>query len=707
LSKIFKMHRLLFFIITLVFFQISFGQTGSKSIKIKGQKTYTFDPTHIPEGFYPQLINLEAPKPNGDSYQSFLLRQKQKTRSLYPIREGQRQTHAGGGADPLVTWGNGTYKTLVNGIKLVLPGGLPNDNSMAISNDGIMVLGVNSYIYAHDVTKDSAVFKDFVIYLASFAGGGNNNYYDPKLIYDPKADRFILIFLKNSMPESSRIFMAFSTTNDPRDPWNVYSLPGNPLNNNRWTDYPAISISEDELFITANLIIPNVSWQVGFDGSIIWQVNKQQGFAGDTAIQSKLHYDIRYNGKYTRNIHPVRGAYGINPANYFLSNRNFDLSNDTIFVMELEGTLQDADQTLTVRMGKSKTPYGMPPNGRQQDHDPGDSTSGLQTNDARVLGAFVKNNEIQFVGNTVNPNTGLAAVYHGFIAFPDTTPFIRGTIIGDSKLDLGYPNIAFAGNEPCDVESMIGFDFTSPTDFAGVGVLYYDNDGTYSKLLRMKNGENYVDRLGGTPYERWGDYFGIQRKFDEPGVVFSTGFYGTKLKKNSTWMNRIESPDTTMMVLNTQFEPGDKDCNGTATVTPIGGMAPYSFIWSNDAGNGINQNAKICKNDSVFVTVMDRRGCTLLDTIFWDAPRVIDQPVVMPNPFDDRVTVLFNLQNGGAIHAELFDMKGSKVGEIIEANANAGLNELSFTTMSLPKGNYIIRIRQGENLVFTDKVTKQ
>ena len=58
--------------------------------------------------------------------------------------------------------------------------------------------------------------------------------------------------------------------------------------NNRWTDFPAISITDDELFITGNLIIPNVSWQIGFDGSVIWQVKKQDGYNNADSLTTKL-----------------------------------------------------------------------------------------------------------------------------------------------------------------------------------------------------------------------------------------------------------------------------------------------------------------------------------------------------------------------------------------------------------------------------------
>ena len=78
------------------------------------------------------------------------------------------------------------------------------------------------------------------------------------------------------------------------------------------------------------MIIPGVSWQVGFDGSVIWHLDKFAGFNGGD-INATVYTQIRHQGKFTRNLHAVRGHDNIADKLYFLSNRNFDLQNDTIF----------------------------------------------------------------------------------------------------------------------------------------------------------------------------------------------------------------------------------------------------------------------------------------------------------------------------------------------------------------------------------------
>jgi len=536
-------------------FSLSLSTLSAQSYKTNNftiTKVGVVYPANIQAGFNAIIKNVEAPSPDGDSYKSFLMRQKIKGRKLYPRKAMGNYKTTEFANDPVVGRQDKMYRIHPNGSVNTVVGGIPNDNSMAISNGGILIAGINSSIWAYDYNTDSTVFPFQIISLKKMSGDNTigGNYYDPKLIYDPLADRFILTFLKGNTPSSSKIFLCFSSTNNPNDPWYVYSLPGNPLNNNRWTDYPAVSLTEKDFFVTGNLIIPGVSWQIGFDGSLIWQVNKEDGYNNAATLSTTLFSQIKHNGQYTRNVHPVRGAEGIAETQYFLSNRNFDLTNDTIFVMHLTGDQDDPNNKLIVDYGVTDTPYGFPPNGQQSDTDTTDPTSGLQTNDARVLGAFSLNNNIQFVANTVNPATGLAAIYHGFILNPHSEPHITGTILGHNIRDFGYPNIAFTGNQICEAQAIIGFDFTSVADHPGVAVMFFDNDSNYSAMKILKQGENYVDRHS-DGYERWGDYFGIQRKFNQPGAVYTTGYYGLSSRANATWFSEVFSPDTNALPVST------------------------------------------------------------------------------------------------------------------------------------------------------------
>lgn len=693
-------------IAAMLLFSLAKAQTTYQTQTIKSGKVEIIKPREATADFNAQLINLEAPTPNGTSYKSFLMRQKIKTRQQFPQKPGTISANKTSAMQPIVGRGTSTYRTLLNNTTDYV-GGIPCDNSLAVSNDGIVLSAVNAAVWAYNTNTDTTHFAKHVVALSSIGGGSfNDNNYDPKLIYDNDKDRFILVYLQNSTPSNSRVKVCFSSTNDPADPWYSYTLPGNPLNNNRWTDFPTISFTDDELFLTVNLIDATApTWQTGFDGSVIWQMDKNQGFAGDSVLTNRLWSDIRHNGKYTRNLHPVQGIDGAAKKAYFLSNRNFDITNDTVFVLELTGNQYDPNTALLVKAVTTNLPYGMPPNGRQADTDLSDPTKGLQTNDARALGAITNGDWIQYVANTINPATGFSGIYHGFITDPSGQTSITGTIIGHPTRDYGYPNIAWTGDENCDIEAMIGFDFASPTDFPGVGAIYFGNDSSYSNPVDLKTGENYTDRHNDS-YERWGDYFGMQRKYNEPKTVWVSGYFGTSKKQNSTWVAEVFSPDTNNMRVAIAQEGSALFCTGQLIVSAQGGVQPYVYSFNGQAFSSLNTIANICEGQSITVVVQDARGCEFVDSIVFKKTISPVQPNAFPNPFADRMVVQFVLEQDQNVTAIISDEAGRLVAVLIDQPAKRGHNEIIFNMSPLANGNYILRLEGSAGFEMKQKILK-
>lgn len=698
-NKMLGMRSLLFFLsLSLLSFSV-YAQNFNKSA-FNIEKKRTVNPREIVPDFNPTITHLEAPNPDGNSSKSYLLQQKRASRDYFKnfkpessnlILKTNEQIGVGTTFIP-------TRWTPI-GTSFPLYGGIPSDNTLAVSNDDIVMVSMNSLVYAHDLKEDTAVFENYQINLRSFVGGSMNSfYYDPKLIYDPVEDRFVLVLLKDNTPASSEVIVCFSTTSDPRDPWNIYSLPGNPLNNNRWTDFPAISLTHDKLYFTGNLIVPDEPWQTGFDGSVIWEMDKTAGFSGESSLNATLYDDIKYNDTFIRNLHTVQGGDGNANTLFLLSNRNFDVQNDTIFFLEL------TDGNLYIEPLITDVPYGVPPNARQVDTDTSDAENGLQTNDARVLGAVIIDDEIQFVGNTVNPETGFSAIYHGVVSNIYDSPSVTGTIIGDSIKDFGYPNIAWSGNEPCDREVIIGFNHSSYTDFPGVSAVFCNNDRAYSEVLEVQQGQNYVDRLPGG-YERWGDYFGLQRKFNAESTTYAFGYLAMENKRNSGFCAELFSPDTTTIHLNFSVQKPQNYCNNTIEAEVVSGLPPYTFVWNDGPETNDNTFSGLCANDTVFCSVTDARGCT--STTKYVVPiSPLENGNIYPNPTTDEAAVQFEVSADTKITATLYDDNGRLVKEISTLPAKKGLNEFSFSLQPLSAGVYTLILAEGDNIIESLKLVK-
>lgn len=684
---------------------ITVAQTTYNKTLFSVLKKTTVYPTQIKTDLNPIITNLEAPLPEGNSAKAYLMRQKIASKEYYAAKHKSASVtksveKSNEGPTVGLTFEPRYFNS--NGTPIPIYAGAPSDNTLAVSNDGIIMTAMNSVIYAHDITEDTAAFPNFYIYLRPFVGGSSSSsYYDPKLMYDPVSDRFILTLLKDYDPSNSEVIICFSSTNNPNDPWNVYHLSGNPLNNDRWTDFPCLSIVGDKLYYTANLIIPNEPWQIGFDGSIIWEMDKQLGYDGATDLNATLYSDIKYNGTYTRNLIPVQGAHGSADELFLLSNRNFAIENDTVFFLKL------TDGQLDINVLKTDVSYGVPPNGRQADTDLSDPTGGLQTNDARVLGAIQFENEIQFVGNTINPETGFSAIYHGVISDINGTPSIHGTIIGDTVQDFAYPNIAWSGNESCDREVIIAFNCSSPTDFPGNASIHVANDRSYSSVKVIKEGYNIVDRFNNNDYERWGDYFGLQAKHNEPGKVYGFGFLPLSNKSNSGFGSELMSPDTSTFHISTTLNSPLVYCDNTLTLTPINGTFPYSYHWTGmiDPGSQ-NYIDNLCTGDSLFIQVQDSNGCTNSFNYTIPFTNVGDGVSIFPNPTSDVATTQFTLESDALIKAELFDDEGKLIEVLLEKNAKKGLNEFSFSLIPLASGMYTLVISSEGKVLQRYKVLK-
>ncbi len=700
-----KLSFLLLFCLATIYLSAQLNSGKHKDYYIP--RSAVVDPALLPPDFNPVLQNMEMPHPGSGSYRGYLLQLKQEMAKRYPGRYKSKNIgHRSAVPQPTIERGfkGNSYNNSV-----------PNDNNMAISNGGILLSAINSTLWAWDINNnDTLIFTKTLGQLAQPLMI-NQAKFDPKLVYDPDQDRFILSYLNGFTPAKSYLIIAFSSTNDPRDPWYLFKFSGNPLNDNTWSDYPAMTITKDEVFVTLNLLYPDSSWQTGFKQSIIWQIDKNAAFSGDTLINQRLWYDINFNGKAIRNLNPIKG--GLGPAGtemYYISNRNFDLQNDTVFIVETTGNLSDPDSKLIVKYGTSDVSYGVPPFARQA----GGHT--FDTNDGRFLGGFLLNKKIQFVGNSSyylisGIDTLLyAAVYHGFIdSLDNDVPFVHANIYydPDTILDFGYPNIAFAGDQYCDDDAIISFNHSAPTVFSGSSCVFYSGEDAYSDMVTLKSGDNYVNILSGT-YERWGDYSGIQRKFDEPGKIWCATSYGDVNKRNATWLTELTSPtmpnetglsNEISVIIDTIDQSLYHLCDASIGVTASGGMPPFTYIWNDPQQQSTQYATSLCAG-SYSVRITDSDNCMTSATASVKEP--MPEAGVFPNPADEEITLHFNLETDKTVNISLYDVKGDLVNVLLNSKAGAGDNLFSFSIAPLAKGNYVIRITAYDETILTKQFVK-
>lgn len=505
---------------------------------LKAPLLHVFHPDSVKEDWLtPAGSEYEMPMPSGMSEK--LRREVDAERSRFNQRNIKRRDNLSGNpTDPA-----SIKAQMQRGWDGTSGGGTPNDNHIAVSNSGMVVSVMNTVIR---VTNDTGRYLRGWS-LEYFANNPNKKIdnipaltrvYDPRVLYDPVADRFIVLFMHGTTDQTSFIVVGFSQTNDPSKPWNVYRIPGKPTKDLIWSDYPIVAHNSTDLFFTVNLIGNGASWEEGFTEAIIWQINKADGYNGDT-LNKNFYSNIKYKGQALRSICAIQnGPLPEGSDNYFISVKPIAKVNDTVFVLRVTNTQRSGLADLTMKVMTTPQKYGFPPSALQPD-----TSYKLRTNDARVLSAIRLGNTIQYLQNSINFATYQAHLTHCTVFDIEGSPYIRAGMITDDSLDMGYPAIAAAGRSADDPSAVITFVYSSPWHMPGTGVIYRNRYGEYSRIVDVKRGKSLIFySFIPKGEQRWGDYEGIQRKFNEPNTYYMVGSYGNNQYMNA-WIARITLND--------------------------------------------------------------------------------------------------------------------------------------------------------------------
>ncbi|MBI1287639.1 MAG: T9SS type A sorting domain-containing protein [Flavobacteriales bacterium] len=500
-----------------------FGQNATKH-SFTFEKGATVNMSAEMEDWNIHLQHLEAPTPGISGLRAELHQKKLQIMEMYPAQASGSARAASG---PTPNLGNNFEGNTFQGI--------PNDNDMAISKDSIVVSVTNSRIHMYNgVTEEQVFYRSLGGFVQPLHITGSK--FDPKVIYDPQNDRFIIIFLSGFTNANSHIMVAFSKTSDPTGDWNLYALPGNPLNNDTWSDYPVVGISGKDLYIGVNTFTDGSSNNSGFTESCLWQIGLRQGYLGYQLI-TNYYSDILPWTRRLFNITPMPAADVPSAENmYLISNRNTAIHNDSIFLLEVTGRVTDPNTELVLKTLVTDQPYVLPVPARQG------GGQWFDTNDSRILGGYVLNGRIHFVQSCTDPSTGTSGIYHGVIDNIDGVPSMVSRIYSEPGLYYGYPNISWCGLSSDDEQSIITFNHSSQTEPAGFSAIHVNASLEPSARLQIKTGDSYVDVMTDS-LERWGDYSGSQRLYDEPGKVWAVGSFGSNLHGHGTWIAELTTPD--------------------------------------------------------------------------------------------------------------------------------------------------------------------
>jgi hypothetical protein len=423
-------------------------------------------------------------------------------------------------------------------------GGSPNDNHLAVSKDGI-VLGIqNRSVYAFRENGEQLFFKS----LRAFAGMASIDLklFDPRVVYDAWEDRFIVLFLSGSTYESSRLVLAFSQTPDPSAAWNVYTINGNPLNDDTWSDFPTLAVSRHDVLITTNSFYNGSVNNSGKKQSLIWRISKAGGFGG-TSLDIDVYDNLKFNNTYLFNFTPSSNHFNDGQPLLFLSNDALQGGN-RFYVAQL------SDDKISIRQITASVPYMVPPDARQRGGD-----RKLNTNDSRILDATMLGDDIHFALNTASPEFR-PAIYYGIIKAVGTPAETIDALVISDEMEIAFPSLTKVSADGGDVVMML-YLHSSPDHFPGCSAIYLrpmEGGIALSEPLRIQQGQH--------PLAYWGDYTKIVISPRETGTAWISASFGlnddsgTVTLESATVIGKITTGLVTStagegMVKNTELYP--------------------------------------------------------------------------------------------------------------------------------------------------------
>lgn len=399
-------------------------------------------------------------------------------------------------------------------------GSSPMDNSIAISNGGIIISVANTSIQYKNMSGGTTYNNSIVDFINDPA---IDYVCDPVVLYDPQADRFIFFAQECSGHSSnSNLLIMFSQTNDPSDGWNYYKLTGNPLADNSWFDYPKLAISDEELFITGNLF----SNSGIFREPIIYQMEKNDGYSG-TALTWQYWSDIP-GAPSTILVVSSGSEFNYGPGIYAVSTQPF--SGSAIKFYDITDAISGSPSLNYYSVSTSSYEVAA-------DSDQQGTSCKLDNGDCRSLSGFYLNGVIHFVFHS-DAGSGWNGINYNRLNVTSLSNTSNMFDAAGSK-DYSYPSISWFGLGAEDRAVLIGFGVASSSIYPEMRVVHCDDLGNWSAPTLVQTSNSYASFTSDF-VERWGDYTGIAKKYNSPDPsVWLSGSYGTGSHVWNSWIAEI------------------------------------------------------------------------------------------------------------------------------------------------------------------------
>ena len=449
---------------------------------------------------------------------------------------------------------------------------VPMDNSMAISRNGFIVSAINSNVLFSNPEGKVTYNKGFADFFTLLGLG--TRMYDPRVIYDVEANRFVFMCLHGSEPANTFLCLAFSKTEDPNGEWNYYKIDGNPSGDDRWFDYPNIALSKSDFYIAGLMRDLPGDWQY----SVMYQIDKNDGYEGNP-LTWKYYNDLKdADNLPSFNLVPALSGWNtlLTPGMYFVSN-NATGGNTYNLYYTTESVKNNPSLISLQTLG---TTTQLAPDARQPN-----TANVLNTFDSRIWSAMYLNGTIH-MGSHVNTPAGDVGLFYGRMKVSDLD--LQTDVLTFSGQDFGFPSFAAFGNQADSEEILVNYLISGPSIFPGQQQRVCSGNGAsflWSEPVDLKAGASFINVLSDN-FERWGDYTTAGRRFvNNRTEAWVTGCFG-ETGGYSTWLGQLldanQEKSMPMAEFTADLTTTQKDT--TIRFNDLTAHNPTSWSWTFEGG---------------------------------------------------------------------------------------------------------------------------
>jgi len=351
--------------------------------------------------------------------------------------------------------------------------------------------------------------------------------FDPKVIYDQYADRFVVVTLEvtdiaqGDPANTSRIMVAVSDNSDPNGTWHHHAINSKLIadGDTSWADYPGFAVDAQAVYINANMYTFD---SLLYRNNFLWIVDKGLGSGGfydggSASVTNHEPYNIVGLPQYAITTQPSH-MFGTAPSGvgaFLVSYSGLtDGTNEFVQIIRVNNPLGATSfNHQFVNVGNIENASVNPLPDAPQLTSPEE----IEVNDRRLLHAVWRNN-LLWATTTILPNSGPDANQTTAHWWKLSTTNLNAITVADQGNAGGediatgtftfFPSVAVNMNG----DMAIGFSASAATTFPGAyytGRLAGDPAGTVQQTATLRAGMDYYYRAFGGSRNRWGDYSGM------------------------------------------------------------------------------------------------------------------------------------------------------------------------------------------------------